>query len=164
MAAATIAFHDQNSGTNVPVDGVDIASAPANPASGHSLRQTVAIGDGAGTAAQSAAVDAQGNLHVADSTVSAATTSQVAASTSSVRTLLAAGTNARVGVTIWNQSQGKLYIGFVNTVTAGPSGTASWVVEAGGLFVLPIRYTGALYGIWDETLSGDQANVAAFPS
>jgi hypothetical protein len=81
---------------------------------------------------------------------------QVGASASAVE-LLALNAN-RVSATLYNASGQTLYIGSDNTVTAG---TYLWNVPPGNNWTLPIKYTGALYGIWDPGASG-QANIGEF--
>jgi hypothetical protein len=83
------------------------------------------------------------SVTVQQPTSSAATSSSVAASISSV-TLLASNAN-RKGATIWNDSTATLYVDLDGTASATDF-TAQ--LSPGGYYELPFGYTGAISGIW----------------
>lgn len=71
--------------------------------------------------------------------------SKVAAATSS--TLLLAANGRRVDAVIYNDSASAMYLMF------GSSGTTddfSDKIAANSLYVLPIKYQGSIYAVWDS--------------
>jgi hypothetical protein len=74
--------------------------------------------------------------------------------------LLAANT-ARIGATIYNKSARSLYVG---TSSSTSLSLFMEIIPPDGYWVLPVAYTGTLYGVWDLADSSGQANIAAFPS
>jgi len=149
---------DPASSANVPIEGIEGASGLSNPSAGISVRQVVALGDGTDGSAQFARVDADRNLRVVAGRSATATATQTSADVTAQHLL--SSNAARVGATIWNQSGSALYLGFTSGVTAGPTGNASWVIQPGSVWTMPIAYTGDIYGIWDQ--AEGQANVAEF--
>src|SRR6185312_10670633 len=141
---------DPASSANVPIEGIEGASGLSNPGAGISVRQVVALADGTDGTAQFARVDADRSATATASQTAGATTAQHLLSSNA----------ARVGATIWNQSGSALYLGFTSGVTAGTTGNASWVIQPGSVWTMPIAYTGDIYGIWDQ--AEGQANVAEF--
>lgn len=97
----------------------------------------------AGGNAQSLLVDTQGRIIMIDEKASTAAITSVAASASNV-SLLASNAN-RLGATIVNDGNSKLYVAMGATASL----TAYTVlVPAGGYYEVPFDYTGAINGIW----------------
>ena len=130
----------------VPVTVSGVATAANQTTLGN---QTTKINDGSNTAAVKAAsvsaIASDPAVAVAPRQAATATLTNVAASVASVA-LLAANA-ARIGATIFNDSNARLYVKFGATAT-----TTSYTVRvaADGYYEAPFGYTGSVDGIWSS--------------
>jgi hypothetical protein len=88
----------------------------------------------------------------------ASTTTDTLVSVSTSSTTLLASNSARLGASIYNNSQANLFIKLGSTATTD-SYTVKMVPNA--YYELPYSYTGRIDGIWDSSVSGD-AQITEF--
>jgi hypothetical protein len=86
-----------------------------------------------------------------------ATESIVASNTSATRFLIS--NSSRYSAVIFNKSSAPLYLGTDNTLSLT---TFAWFVPPMSSWMLPVPYTGEIWGIWP--VANGQANIAAFPA
>ncbi len=112
-------------------------------ASGAPIRVLTALGSGSGDQQVVTLADSAGNLLAPAKVSTAGAVTSTAAATASVAVLVA--NTARLGALVYNDAGGTLYL----ALAAAASLTAyTTQVPPGGLFELPVPYTGIITGVW----------------
>lgn len=153
MAETAANVKDSSTSANIPVDGVSITVTPTTLAAGQSIRQGMAIGDGAGTAGQFAVVTTRNALQIEGVVNGTPQPIQGAGLSSVTGTLTASGSSVAISLNV--ASAGNC------TITAHGTYVANLTFEAtdDGTNWYPIQGS-RMEGVYSEQTTGLLSSVS----